>query len=409
MENTKEEIKEFSLSSFFEISRRLEIYHTIFYKIWELGKPIFTNKIPTAAVQFDREGNCIDFMFNPDFYKTLTEKQIDFIICHECLHVALEHGIRAKNATNRSICNITMDVVINEMLTHQYDFKQSEIDPKGDYCWLNTVFKDREDVKLGESFEYYYNRAIEDANTDCLTIDIHDFLNGMESDYIRDYLDNQLSDAEKQELNKFLGKAGSLDGKDSIKVSKEKIEIKRTWEKVIKKWTKKFFKDDFDTFEHWLRCNRRMSMLPEDIFLPNEFEMQEAPEKNKIELFLFLDTSGSCRGLAERFWRAYKSIPSDRFIKKCFGFSFTPYPINEENNTLRGFGGTSFSSIEKYIQEQITSGSISKYPDIVFIITDGEGDPVQPEFPERWHWYLSQNYSCYIPKGSYTYQLSDFE
>jgi hypothetical protein len=47
----------------FKISRALEPHHAVFYKVWEMGKPIFNSDIDTAAVQFDKNGEfiCVSF------------------------------------------------------------------------------------------------------------------------------------------------------------------------------------------------------------------------------------------------------------------------------------------------------------------------------------------------------------
>ena len=57
---------------FYAISRRLERYHSVFYQLWELGRPVFTEQVPTAAVAFNKQGRCIAFMFTPIFWTTLT-------------------------------------------------------------------------------------------------------------------------------------------------------------------------------------------------------------------------------------------------------------------------------------------------------------------------------------------------
>ena len=50
-----------------------------------------------------------------------------------------------------------------------------------------------------------------------------------------------------------------------------------------------------------------------------------------------------------------------------------------------------------------------KYPDAVFIITDGYGDPVTPEISKRWYWFLSCNYRGCIPKECNIFDLADYE
>jgi len=75
---------------------------------------------------------------------------------------------------------------------------------------------------------------------------------------------------------------------------------------------------------------------------------------------------------------------------------------------LEGGGGTSFSAIEGYIQYTIKEGG--KYPEIICVITDGAGNNVLPEYPDRWHWLISNNgCTSYCPKQSKIYALEDFE
>ena len=59
-----------------EISNQLEPYHAVFYRIWQMGKPIISDAISTAAVRFDEEGKFVEFIFNPELWKksSLTKK-----------------------------------------------------------------------------------------------------------------------------------------------------------------------------------------------------------------------------------------------------------------------------------------------------------------------------------------------
>ena len=85
---------EFSNKEYFDLCRSMEQYHSVFETMWSMGKPSFTSDIPTAAVAFDKDGKYIDFLFNPEFWGELSEYEKIFIICHECLHVILSHGLR---------------------------------------------------------------------------------------------------------------------------------------------------------------------------------------------------------------------------------------------------------------------------------------------------------------------------
>ena len=98
-----------------EIANRLECHHAIFYKLWSIGKPVLNNSIDTAAVSFDKLGNFILFQFNENFWSNLDMDGKLFVICHEMLHIILNHGKRSKNtlSENKIAANMALDIVVN--------------------------------------------------------------------------------------------------------------------------------------------------------------------------------------------------------------------------------------------------------------------------------------------------------
>jgi len=79
-----------------------------------------------------------------------------------------------------------------------------------------------------------------------------------------------------------------------------------------------------------------------------------------------------------------------------------------EARKLYGFGGTYFHILENYIQTEIRRRKI-KYPDKVWVFTDGFGTDIQLEYPERWYWFLTKinNRSC-IPNKCTIDSLSNY-
>lgn len=432
-----------SPSDFFGISRELEQHHAIFYQLWELGKPVFTNRLPTAAVAFNKEGECVNFVFNPKFYKSLTPVRRNFIISHECLHVILRHGVRSKDCENREGANVAMDVVINEMLCDQFGYDRDEIDPptidpkhpeKGPQrklCWFDNIFKDRPDVERGQSFEYYYTRLPDGYKLPdgMMLVDIHDFFDGDGEDGVLRRIGGALTDEDKKKIRDILRKqnqdkekggmmAGTEALGDWLSVGTGPVKPKQKWETVIKRWMRKFLPNDFDTYEHWARVNRRLVMIPDDAMLPTEMELQDKEDEGKIDVDFYLDTSGSCVHLAARFFKAAKTLPKRRFNVRLFCFDTQVYDVTpemEKKGKVRGGGGTSFRIIEENIQkrtkkEAALKGKAVKYPEAVFVISDGYGDAYKAQKPERWHWFLTENASmdC-IPKASKKHRLKDYE
>ena len=424
-----------------EISNQLEPYHAVFYRIWQMGKPIISDAISTAAVRFDEEGKFVEFIFNPELWKksSLTKKL--FIICHESLHIILNHGVRGKDSgVNGRAANVAMDVVINHLLTRNFDFKREEIDEDNEYCWVDTVFGKNDVIPSDkESFEFYYNLFDKQYGDGDMgdgsgqspqTVDNHESWNSKESstDWSKaiEKLNSELSDEEKESLkttikkhfqksksenpdNNLLTPAGHGTGNWTF-ISGKKAQKKRKWETVVKKWASKYIKEDSRDVEQWARLNRRMCMLPKTMMLPSEMEIDDRYEDNmRIDVFFFLDTSGSCWNLKDRFFHAAESLPENRFNVRLFCFDTSVVETNLEDRRVYGGGGTCFDIIERHIQKIIQSENI-KYPHAVWLLTDGYGTHVNPQFPDRWHWFLTEGaYTNYIDQKSLRFNLADYE
>ena len=172
---------------------------------------------------------------------------------------------------------------------------------------------------------------------------------------------------------------------------------------LIKKWGKKIA-HNFHEQEQWSRLNRRLFSFSTDFMLPSEMEIADFQKKDHINVWFFIDVSGSCTGSEERFLRASKSLPNDKF--KVRTFSFDTHVREIHNDKIYGGGGTCFQPIENYIQRNILPDG--KYP-YVFIVTDGEGSRVFPQYPDKWYWFLTRNCRRYIPQGAHVFELKDFE
>lgn len=419
---------------FLLIARDLEIHHAVFAKLWNIGKPSFSNTIPTAAVSFDKKGNHLDFKFNPEFWDSITTYERNFIVCHEALHIMLGHGVRLKEL-NKDLGNVAADVVINELLVSGFGFDREKlkwVNENG--CWLDTVFKDSKIVvDKDRSVEYYYSilkndlcdqlrKAIQDGKLKI--VDDHEGMGSIDSTDLGDVLSDVLgsmNDTEKESLDKTFKESnpreveecnkqpGSMPGNLEITVRVGYVKKKKKWETVIKKWANTFIRDTDKDHEQWARVNRRFVGVSTNLFLPSEMEIEEYDEvKKKIKVIFFQDTSGSCSHLAERFFKAAKSLPKNRFDVELYCFDTECYATSLTSGKLYGFGGTSFSILESKVIE-ICKNDLSKYPKAIFVITDGYGDHINPAKPKNWHWFLSEDYKHYIHKDCNTHMLKDFE
>jgi hypothetical protein len=432
-----------------DISSLVIPYHGVFYKFWSIVTPSFEfdeKRCPTAQVRFDKASNCLDFQINYDYWETLSDNQKAFVICHECLHVMLKHGTRGffKEARlNPELSNMALDIPINHMLVDYFGFNRAEIDPDSKFCWIDTVFKADEvsNIEHGRNFEYYFDKIKNSKNIQKITVPNHSSLNSISGegesqmeDAAADLTDEEkeaLLDISDREAFKEMakGKQGDKEGKDdkgeseggkmagseagqfrqTVKTPPPKP--KRKWETIVKKWAAGFVRQT-KVKSHWIVKPRRLASFNQgNMFIPSSMEMPKRTKSDKkIEVWLFQDTSGSCVDLAPRFFKAFESLPKDVFEVRAHCFDTRVFKLTERDvktKTLYGFGGTTFSCIEQYIQGEMKKGA--PRPKAVFVLTDGCGDSVKPKNPRDWYWFLSENYTRYIPKESKKFMLSEFE
>lgn len=424
-----------SLADYYKYARELDNFHTIFYEFWKAGAPKFSEEIPTACVSFNREGRFLEFIFNPTFWDKLNDYDRLFVICHEMLHIILDHGVRSRDEQSKQISNIALDLVVNHMLVSDFGFRRESLSIEKDLCWIDTFFEE-EDLKecKDRSYEFYLNKLKENATTVEVigldSIDDHEKsfsskrgITQKEINEIKENISENLDNETKKKISKIIDKdkeevgenddkkaeskrAGTKSGSGWLQIKKV-YKPKKKWESVIKKWTKFADKERYE--EQWLRRDRRFENIDSSLFLPMQQEIEGV--RSKIDVWFFQDTSGSCVNSAERFFQVAKTIPQERFNIKMHCFDTRVFETDLKSGKLYGFGGTSFSIIESYIKQNTVQKGI-KYPSAIFVITDGYGDYVRPEYPERWHWFLiEESYSSrqHIPETSKIYTIGDFE
>jgi len=262
------------------------------------------------------------------------------------------------------------------------------------------------------------------------TVDDHGELGSFKDEGVSKMLDRTTDVGTKQELVKIAGSdvtekmlasaaqkqqgimPGSSPGNTFIEFAAlKRIKPKPKWESVIKRWTKKALSDEA-TEMSFVYENRRIDPSYMDgLSLPAEGEGENF-EKKKIRVAFFLDTSGSCIHLAERFFNAAKTLDPRRFDVNLYCFDTRVFKTSLKEAKVYGGGGTSFHIIEDAIQQEMAEASRS-YPDAVFMITDCYGDKVNPEKPNRWHIFVTEHgdptgAGCF-PLGVNYYHLKNFE
>jgi hypothetical protein len=409
---------------YLKVLQQMDRMPSIFHKLWEMGRPMFTNDpgMSTACVTFDDSGSLLEFIINEDFWQTLDINQKIFVVSHECLHIFFNHGKRffQNKDLDAMKANIATDLVVNHILVDSFNFSRKNIDPHDVYCWVDKFFSEEENA-YNKSAEWYYKNLDKDKmeSMGCTTVDMHSNSNEYH-EKIEEYLNNNFSEEEIEVIGKIKeldenSGGGNIAGKLSsivnvFNASDQKVKKKKKWESVIKNWALKTIKQTTKSETQWAHLNRRFSLLPKELILPSEYEYEDDfKEKDKINVWFFLDTSGSCAGYAQRFFNAANTLPEKHFEINLYCFDTRVFPTTLKSGKLYGFGGTSFRILENYIQRSLTKQK-KEYPKAVFVITDGWGDKIRPERPENWYWFMTpRNTTMYIPKKSNVYNLKDFE
>jgi len=400
------------ISDFFEISTELEDRHEIFHAFWNLGIPKETNEIDTLAVSFFDDQ--IYLLINPEFWEMLDTYERAFVICHESLHVILRHLKRFSYKDYPELArtaNVAMDICVNHMLTRRFDFERERLSIGENLIWVDKVFT-KEEISTLETFEFYFEklkREQENKKEKGRTIGNHGQVQSEDMpqsvvERLRDYM----SEGAKESLGKVLEEggtpAGSGVGNLTCRADTTKVATKRKWETVITQWTK----NNLGSAEiyNWRIKDRRHALISKEFFLPS---LELDPSPDMIDLVFFQDTSGSCSGYINRFFKAAKTLPKERFNVHMCCFDTRVYETSLDSGKLYGFGGTRFDILETYLLQEVKKGKM-KYPKAVFVITDGYGNRLSPCKPKNWHWFLTPRGSrgC-IPKDCNIYDLANFE
>lgn len=449
------------MREFRKVHADLEDRHGVFYMLWEIGQPLFSDSVPTSCVKFEKkDGKCIQFVWNPEYWDKLDTYTRSFITCHEALHVMLNHGTRMKDVaqTEREadILNTALDIAVNHSLIDFFGFERDKIKAHMPLCWIDTIFPnwEKDHIEEGREWEYYYKLLMKKYGGEggyilIDSLDSHEHLEKMLgkelADAIKEVIKDNLSDDERQE---FLDKlrdsgliselpstdppegdssekgegdpespqgrgAGTMAGDSCWVIPPKKYKFNYKWQDVIKKWRREHTPKP-KIIERWDIRERRHAFLDRNFMLPAERE-EDLPKRKKkyIDVFFFQDVSGSCVHMMEMFFNCAKTFPTNVFNVTMFSFDTVVHEVKITDRKLRGGGGTAFAPIEEAIQVRLNDNRISRYPDAVFVFTDGcSWDRVEPQMPERWYWFLDDSgYSQrdQIPADSHIYNIGDFK
>lgn len=331
-----------------------------------VGKTRIDDDCPTAAT------NGRDEIYGREFIKKLDERELAFVVLHECLHKAFRHLTTWSKLykENPMLANAACDYVINLML--------HDMDKDGKYLKFPTLNGKRLGL-LDEKFRGMNAKQVYDILKQEMEsgggspdgdeqFDGHDWegADGL-TDEEKKMLEREVDQALRQgamAAQKIKGSgAGNMD-----RYIDELLNPKVNWREQLREYVKSVCKGR-DT-SSWRRPNRRF--LGSDIYMPTLISEKVG------HLVIGIDTSGSIgRDELSDFLAEVKGIASevtpdkvdllywDGEVAAHETYDSATVETIVDSTKPRGGGGTSPSCVSKYLEDK------SIKPECVIMLTDG--------------------------------------
>lgn len=363
----------------------------LYQGVMMVGKTTLRDDLPTAAT------NGRDEIYGRQFVKELDEKELAFVVMHECMHKVYRHLTTWKklHEENALLCNCACDYVIN--------LKLKDIDPDGKY--MRMPVKNGKVIGLiDEKYRGMNTKQVFDA----LKQDMEDGGGGGEGFDEHDWDGaKEMTDQEKEELHREIDrairqgqiaakKAGTGAGGRDLELE-ELMEPKVDWREVLREFVKSIC--NAKDASSWRRVNRRF--IGNDIYLPTLIGERVG------HIVIGIDTSGSIGGKElNEFLSEVKGIADEvrpERVDLLYWDSevaaheeYDEYSVaNIVNSTKpRGGGGTSPSCVTAYLKDKGIN------PECVIMLTDGYvGNDWGGEWPCPVMWTIVGGNTDVAPNG----------
>ncbi len=338
----------------------------------------------------------IRIYFGPDFLENLTDPQIDIVMMHEILHVALQHCSRYGDFEPERF-NIACDIVVNSLILESMGGNRKNIH-LGKYGELMHETPDgKEGAKFTAEEVYAMLPAMNgkksknkmpgskvkgngggsggknggsddsDSNGNGVFDDHEKWKNTADDNTLREEWQKRIIDAAEAVSIRDPSDQRGLLPAFAKRIIKELRKPQTDWRSILNE----FVQEEICDYS-FSPPDRRFG--DSDFFLP---DFNEKDEKVKNILFM-IDTSGSMSD--DMITAAYSEVKGaiDQFNGKLEGFLgffdaavTEPEPFSDEDEFMvikpKGGGGTDFEVIFKYVAEHMSD----EPPASIIILTDG--------------------------------------
>ncbi len=315
--------------------------------------------------------------FSPKFMDDLSDSELDFVLMHEVLHVALKHCIRGKNMIH-DIFNIAADIVVNSNILKSCDMDVSKITLKKYGEAMHTLPNKEEGYNY--TLEEVYNILLKDAKFVYVNgFDDHGQFSGDEND-LKDINSQIISISSIIEETKGIGSIPNGVLIEIERLTKPKV----NWKEALAEFLK------YEVFDYsFTPPDRRY----DDFFLP---DFNDTKETYDINVLFAIDTSGSmaldeiAQALSEL--KSLIAFTSNNVSGFVTSFDTKVYDLisidtfDLKNIKLKGRGGTSYKPIFNNLDN--IEKQLGKKIDLIIIMTDGKCDfpdeSARKDIPVMW-------------------------
>lgn len=212
------------------------------------------------------------------------------------------------------------------------------------------------------------------------------------------------NDFDKKQLENFEELMKNTFNKDDFEMVLENKNVtlfkkkeKKKWQKLIEFVNPSIMTDKLIEKDSFAKeANHFLYTLDKRFVLPARLNSY-GKSKDKIDLYFFMDVSGSCIAYVDLFLDIVSKIPIEMFNLHLYSFDTKTEEIEIDYKQKRFKkyinigGGTDFSVINNQIENDLKNKKIRKYPDFVCVLTDGYSYSVQ-NIPEKhqnkWLWLI---------------------
>lgn len=334
--------------------------------------PDTSGKTPTVSVQI--KNGRINMRYNPTFIEPRTMKDTKSILEHECLHIVMEHHLRAKGK-DFGKWKIACDLAINQLLQHiPHDAIVPEKFFGEDYYKFN--------IKRNENAEYYYELLEKSKEAQKkMQQGEHGCGDDMESDGSAGADDELSKEVIKQAVKEAVA-MGKGQGHLPAGLEKYIEELftppRVSWRTLLRRFVANSIKSGSKS--SWKKPSRRYG------------DTQKGRIADRtVALTLVIDTSGSIDdGMLQQFMNevtsiqsAYKSVITVLECDAAVGREYKLRKFEKLRRDVTGRGGTSFKPPFKYIKEKnIRTDALIYFTDLC-----GDFPSKKPSIPVLWAYY----------------------